>query len=111
MHVFRFKVVVDDSFISFRVARHWFELGIPVYNPGNREWVPTSFLWVALLAGFDRQVSMPLPLLAQVLGGIAGMATVVLLGFGFPSLGAAGALAALWCACSSLWAAWPLSGM
>ncbi len=110
-HLLLFRVVDDDAFISLRVVRHWVRHGVPEYNPGVREWVPTSFGWVGLLAGIERLVPVPLPLLAQVLGTLAAVATIVLLALGFPALGAAGPWAAALCALSSVWAAWPLSGM
>ncbi len=111
LHASRFRVVVDDAFISLRVARHWMEHGVPEYNAGIREWVPTSPLWVASLAGAGHVAPAALPVVAQVLGALAGAATLVTLALAAPGAGAAGAIAALLCAGSALWAAWPLSGM
>ena len=111
-HMLRFTVVVDDAFIALRTAMHWAGHGSPEYNPGSGEWVPTSFLWVALLAGLSKLLPfVSLPRLAQVLGGASGMGAIVLLATGFPRQRVAGAFAALLCAGSAVWAAWPLSGM
>ncbi len=110
-HMLRFPVLVDDAFISFRVARNWALTGVPEYNPGVREWVPTSFLWVALLAGLGKLLPLTIPTLARVLGGVCGLATIVCLARCLPRLRGAGPLAALLCAASAQWAAWPLSGM
>jgi hypothetical protein len=110
-HMLRFTVAVDDAFIAFRSARNWASHGVPEYNPGTREWVPTSLAWVALLAGLDRVLPWSLPVIAQLLGGLCGVATIVLLAVAFPAAGGAGLVAAALCAVSAAWAAWPLSGM
>src|SRR5437870_809509 len=104
VHAARFHIVVDDAFISLRVARNWIEHGLPEYNPGIREWVPTSFLWVASLAGAGRLLPGALPVVAQALGAIAGAATLVMLALAAPGAGAAGLLAAFLCAVSAIWA-------
>src|SRR2546426_6673593 len=41
----------DDSFISFRYARHLAEGHGLVWNPGDRVEGYTNFLWVVLMAG------------------------------------------------------------
>lgn len=111
-HMSRFTVVVDDSYIAFRAAANWADTGVPEYNPGSREWVPTSFLWVALVAaGAKAAPSIEVRTIAQFLGGLAGIATIVLLVFALPRSRIAGAAAALLCASSAFFAAWPLSGM
>src|SRR5436190_22669834 len=84
----RFHIVVGAAFISLRVARNWIEHGVPEYNVGLREWVPTSFLWVASLAGAGHLAPAALPVVAQALGAIAGAATLVVLALAAP--GAAG---------------------
>lgn len=111
-HMTRFTVVLDDSFIAFRVAANWARSGVPEYNVGSREWVPTSFLWVALLAtGAKLLPAIAFRTTAQFLGGLAGIASILVLAFGFPRSRVAGIAAALLCASSAIWAAWPLSGM
>ena len=47
----RTSFLIDDAFISFRYARNWVELGVPVYNPGESPPVEgySNFLWVAAL--------------------------------------------------------------
>jgi arabinofuranosyltransferase len=111
-HMTRFPVVVDDSYIAFRAAANWAATGVPEYNPGSREWVPTSFLWVALVAaGAKVASSIEVRSTAQLLGGLAGIATILLLVFALPRSRLAGATGALLCASSATFAAWPLSGM
>ena len=112
-HMLQFTTVVDDAFISFRAARHWVEHGVPSYNPGIREWVPTTFLWVGLLAGLKVILPASLPALAQVAGGACGLGVVLVLLFALPGPDnrRANAYATLLCAGSATWAAWPLAGM
>ena len=107
----RFPVVVDDAFISLRAARNWVTTGWPEYNPGVREWVPTPFAWVALLALVHAVTHLPLPPVAQVLGAAAGLLTVILPVLLLPTSRRVAFFAAVGCAASSAWAAWPLSGM
>lgn len=111
VHMLQFRVVVDDAFISFRAARHWVQNGLPEYNTGIREWVPTPFLWVALLAATHGLTSADVPLSAQIWGGLAGLATIVLPILLLPHARRAAFIAAAGCAASAAWAAWPLSGM
>jgi len=112
-HMLRFTTAVDDAFISFRVAKHWVEYGLPLYNPGIVEWVPTNFLWVSILAGMHGVLPWSMPTLAQILGGICGLITIILLLTTFPGFEARrlSIYAALFCAGSAAWASWPLSGM
>lgn len=111
-HITRFGVVVDDSYIALRTAANWVSGGTPEYNRGSGEWVPTSFLWVAVMAAAMKVLpGVAAPLLAKLLGGLFGMLTLVALWLGAPRLRWTGGLAALLCAGSAVWAAWPLSGM
>lgn len=74
--------------------------------------MPTSFLWVALVAaGAKVAPSIEVRSTAQFLGGLAGIATILLLAFALPRSRLAGATGALLCASSATFAAWPLSGM
>jgi len=108
----RFTVVLDDAYIALRVASNWAHFGAPEYNPGVHEWVPTSFLWVGLVAAASKLVpGGDCVWIARVLGGLCGVATILLLALGLPRWRAAAAAAALLCAGSAIWAAWPLSGM
>jgi hypothetical protein len=113
VHMLRFNVVLDDSYISLRTAKHWVEYGVPVYNPGVREWVPTTPLWVALNALWYALLRLPLPTISQALGALCGIS--ILLGVCAALLGTPARRASLYaaalCAGSSIWAAWPLSGM
>jgi arabinofuranosyltransferase len=67
----------DDSYISFRYARHVAEgLGY-VYNAGERVEGFTCFGWVTLLAGVAA-VGLPLTAIASILAAAAGLVMVVL---------------------------------
>ena len=51
---FRLKWICDDIFITFRYIENWFNgLGI-VYNPGERVEGYTHFLWLLLIAFFQK---------------------------------------------------------
>jgi arabinofuranosyltransferase len=50
-HTWRFRFhVTDDAYISFRYVANFLEGHGLVYNPGERVWGFTNFLWMALLA-------------------------------------------------------------
>lgn len=54
-HALHYAFLTDDAYISFRYARNWAEGAGLVFNPGyDRVEGYTNFLWVALLAGFQR---------------------------------------------------------
>jgi len=57
----RFEHLIDDAFISFRYAHNWAAGHGLSYNPGVGEPVEgfSNFLWVALLAGFERLGAVP----------------------------------------------------
>ena len=70
-HMARFTVVLDDAYIALRVASNWAHFGAPEYNPGVHEWVPTSFLWVGLVAAASKLVpGGDCVWIARVLGGL-----------------------------------------
>ncbi|HEY6867701.1 MAG TPA: hypothetical protein VI792_10615 [Candidatus Eisenbacteria bacterium] len=69
--------LTDDTFIHLQYARHLAEGAGPVFNPGERVYGCTSPLWMLLLAlaialGGDGLLA------AKVLGGVATLASVVL---------------------------------
>jgi arabinofuranosyltransferase len=111
-HVAHFAIVQDDSYIALRVARNWAHAGVPEYNVGTPEWIPTSFAWVSLVAAAQKILPrVSPPVITQVLGGASAVLSLLLLAWGFPQVGLAGLLGALLCASSAIWAAWPLSGL
>jgi len=68
LHAAHFWFLTDDSFISFRYARNLAQGHGLVFNPGGeRVEGYTNFLWVILLAGFDRLGAAP-ESVAPVLG-------------------------------------------
>lgn len=76
--VTRADFLIDDGFIAFRHARNWVELGVPTFNAGVSPPVEgfSDFLWVALLAAANR-LGCAIPNTAQVIGAVAGLATIV----------------------------------
>jgi hypothetical protein len=77
VHVHQFFFLSDDSYITFRYARHVAQGLGPVWNPGERVEGYTSPLWLALMA-----LSLKLgvaPELSAPVGGIAsGIVTLIL---------------------------------
>lgn len=68
---------VDDAFIVYRYAGNLARgLGF-VFNPGERVEGVSCFLWTLLLAPFVA-AGLPLPVVAPVLTGLAGLATLLL---------------------------------
>ncbi len=113
LHMLQSTTIWDDAFITLRVANNWAQTGIPVYNLGQTEWIPTNFLWVALLAGLNKLTLINLPLLSQITGGICGIGIIILL-LTIPfkeNTRTVNIFAAILCSLSALWAAWPLSGL
>jgi hypothetical protein len=78
VHVWHFFFLNDDSYITFRYARHVAQGLGPVWNPGERVEGYTSPLWLALMA-----LSLKLgvaPELSAPVGGIAsGVVTLLLI--------------------------------
>ena len=68
----------DDSFISFRYARHLAEGHGLVWNPGDRVEGYTNFLWVVLMAGAMRLGWKP-EVASNLLGIASGAALLVAL--------------------------------
>lgn len=111
-HATRFITILDDAFISFRVALNWVQTGIPVFNLDYKEWVPTNLLWIAILTGVNKITAVPLPQLSQIIGGFTGAGTlVILLLLPHSQKRSIRIIAAILCACSSPWAAWVLTGL
>ncbi len=73
-HAWLYRFLTDDAFISFRYARN-LSLGHGlVFNPGyERVEGYTNFLWVVLLAGFDRLGIAP-ERIANLLSALCGLA-------------------------------------
>jgi arabinofuranosyltransferase len=69
---------VDDAFIVYRYAANLARGEGFVFNPGERVEGVTCFLWAMALAP-AAALGMPLPRVAPVLTGIAGLATLALL--------------------------------
>jgi hypothetical protein len=83
-HMLRFTVAVDDAFIASARPGTGGARGARVQRRQPR--MGTHLLaWVALLAGLDRVLPWSLPLIAQPLGGVCGLATIVVLAVGFPA--------------------------
>ena len=68
--------LTDDAFIPFRYLDNLLAGHGLVYNPGERVWGFTNFLWIALLAAPIAAGSDPL-LAARALGAAANAATLV----------------------------------
>lgn len=82
--LFRFRdpaYIIDDAWISFRIARSWLGGGGLTFNPGtapvegmtNLLWTLLSASWIAALPGTDPIVA------ARAVGGLCFLASVVLL--------------------------------
>jgi hypothetical protein len=71
-NVHRYAFLGDDSFISFRYARHLAEGQGLVWNPGERVEGYTNFLWVLLMAGAIEADLEP-ELASKVLGIASGL--------------------------------------
>lgn len=107
------RFTVDDSFISYRYAKHWADGLGPVYQAGERVEGYTSFAWIALLA-LARRFGIDIEFASKALGlafgvlciiGVAAISRRLL--DGRPSYLAAPFALAL----NPLYAAWACSGM
>src|SRR5262245_46970829 len=68
LHTWRFRHhLTDDAFISFRYLANFFAGHGLVYNPGERVWGYTNFLWTVLLAPLVAAGADPV-VYAQALG-------------------------------------------
>jgi len=76
----RSQFLIEDSFIAFRYARNWAELGLATWNPGDNPPVEghSTVLWVWLLRG-AYAFGFSLPTAAQIMGAFFGCGTVALL--------------------------------
>lgn len=104
---------VDDSFITYRVARNWAAGLGPVYQAGERVEGTTGLLWPALLALAIR-LGLPVDATAKALGLVgSALALVAVTRLARRLLGdARAALAAPFTlALHPLWAAWSCAGM
>src|SRR5205823_2531369 len=72
--------VIDDAFISFRYAENLVRGYGLVFNPGERVEGYTNFLWVLIIAGAKALGGDSL-LSAKVLGTLANLVTLVLVGW------------------------------
>ena len=78
-HAVALHYVVDDAFITFRYVRNFVAGNGLVFNPGERVEGYTNFLWALLLSAFAFLFQkIDLLLVAQVLGVLAGAATILL---------------------------------
>ena len=75
-NVHRYAFLGDDSFISFRYARHLAEGQGLVWNPGERVEGYTNFLWVLLMAGAIKADLEP-ELASNALGIASGLGLLV----------------------------------
>jgi arabinofuranosyltransferase len=90
VHSWRFRHhLTDDAFISFRYLANLFAGHGLVYNPGERVWGYTNFLWMALIAPLVAAGADPV-VCAQVLGLAASLLVLGLVLAG-PRSGRAGA--------------------
>src|SRR5437762_4452372 len=69
---------VDDAFIVYRYAANVARGEGFVFNPGERVEGVTCFLWALALVP-AAALGLPLPQVAPILTGIAGLATLALL--------------------------------
>jgi hypothetical protein len=107
------RFTVDDSFITYRVARNWAAGLGPVYQAGERVEGTTGLAWPALLALAIR-LGLPVDVAAKVIGLLCSALAMVavallarrLLGDARAALAAPFALAL-----HPLWAAWSCAGM
>ncbi len=78
LHASRYGLCIqDDAFISFRYAYNLVHGHGLVYNPGERVEGYTNFLWTLMLAGV---MALGInPLLAAAAGGVASVATLMLI--------------------------------
>jgi hypothetical protein len=84
LHTWLFRHhLTDDAFISLRYLANFFAGEGLVYNPGERVWGFTNFLWMALLAPGIACGVDPLAC-ARALGLAATLALLVLVGVGPP---------------------------
>ena len=90
--VFALKLVVDDSYISFRYSRN-LSLGEGLcYNPGERVEGYTNFLWVLLLGLFHR-AGADIVKASDVLGSLAFLLMIPVLCRALPKAHPSAALA------------------
>jgi tetratricopeptide (TPR) repeat protein len=74
LHVWWYRFLTDDAFISFRYARNLADGFGLVFNPGfERVEGYTNFLWVVILAAFD-SVGIAPERIANVLSALCGVA-------------------------------------
>ena len=115
-HCLALNYVVDDSFITFRYVKNFVNGSGLVFNPGERVEGYTNFLWAMLLSPFlYANPKINLLLVAQVLGIVFGMATILLV-VRFSSLinrpfGPLSVVAAAFLAFNSSFSAWSTGGL
>jgi arabinofuranosyltransferase len=105
--------MVDDAFIFFRYAENWAGGHGVVYNAGEHVEGYTSFAWLALLAAGHR-LGVNTVLLAQILGVVAAIATLVVVARAYRRglmSAAAATYATLFLGTCGTFTAWPASGM
>ncbi|MFN0152526.1 MAG: tetratricopeptide repeat protein [bacterium] len=79
VHVWAYRFLTDDAYISFRYARNLADGYGLVFNPGfERVEGYTNFLWVVTLAAFDR-VGVAPEKVANILSTLCGVAIVLAL--------------------------------
>lgn len=115
LHALHLGVVAEDAYIGFRFARNWSSGTGLVWNVGEAPVEGyTNFLWVALMAA-AMLAELDVALFSQVLGVLAGVATLFYVyRFCRRLLGLAAGLALLPCAflaSSGPFATWATSGM
>jgi hypothetical protein len=107
-----FEYTADDAYITYRYARNLSEGAGPVWNPGERVEGYTNFLWMALLAAFDRIGAEPVragrwlgfALAAGAIGGTYALTRALLAGAAGRTAGLAAALALAAAGPFALWA-------
>lgn len=105
--------MLDDAFISFRYAHNFASGHGIVFNIGERVEGYTSFLWVVILAFFDK-LGVNIVIVSKILGYLFSLGTILLLLF-FPRKGKhislEQILSALILATCGAFAVWGTSGM
>jgi arabinofuranosyltransferase len=113
-HINYFRFVCDDAFISFRYAKNFIEGHGLVYNVGERVEGYTNFLWTILLSVF-MGLGFNAVMVSQVLGGLFGLFTILLLlRFNqvlYPENSFFNYLAPLFLVCCGAYAAWSTGGL
>lgn len=86
LHTYFFSnYITDDAYISFRYLENLKQGNGLVYNPGEKVWGFTNYLWIMFLAPLTELNMDPL-IGARILGVICNVLSLILVLFGFGTL-------------------------